>query len=262
MSTHEPHPPAEQRAAVVTGASSGIGAATARQLAALGHPVVLAARRVDRCEDLAAGIAAGGGRAEVRPLDLADPAAIDEFVDGLDTLVGPVEVLVSCAGDVLPSTTVGTDPADFARQVQINLLGAQRLVADLIPPMIERRRGDVVFVTSDVVRAPRPSMASYVASKWGLEGLARVMQMELEGTGVRASIVRPGPTMTGMGSEWDMDMIVPILDEWKRWGLVRHDGYLDADGVAAAVVAVVGAPRGTHLTLVEVEPEAPVSRRA
>jgi NAD(P)-dependent dehydrogenase (short-subunit alcohol dehydrogenase family) len=255
----DPHPPPEQRAVVVTGASSGIGAATARQLAALGHPVALGARRVERCEQLAAEIAAGGGRAEARPLDLADAASVDRFAAEVADLLGPVEVLVSCAGDVLPSSAVSTDPGDFARQVQVNLLGAQRLVSALTPAMIARRRGDVVFVTSDVVRLPRPSMASYVSSKWGLEGLARAMQMELEGTGVRASIVRPGPTLTGMGSGWDPAEIAPVLEEWRRWGLIRHDGYLDAEGVAAAVVAVVSTPRGTHLTLVEVEPEAPVS---
>jgi NAD(P)-dependent dehydrogenase (short-subunit alcohol dehydrogenase family) len=101
-------------------------------------------------------------------------------------------------------------------------------------------------------------MASYVASKWGLEGLARAMQMELEGTGVRASIVRPGPTMTGMGMDWDMSVVGPLLEEWRRWGLVRHDGYLGPEAIAGAVMAVVSAPPGTHLTLVEVEPEAPV----
>jgi NADP-dependent 3-hydroxy acid dehydrogenase YdfG len=127
-----------------------------------------------------------------------------------------------------------------------------------VPGMVERRRGDVVFVTSDVVGNPRPSMSSYVTSKWGLEGLARTMQMELEGSGVRASIVRPGPTMTGMGMDWDTEVVVPLLEEWKRWGLVRHGGYLGPDAIAAAVLTAATAPRGTHLTLIEVQPEAPL----
>jgi NADP-dependent 3-hydroxy acid dehydrogenase YdfG len=131
-------------------------------------------------------------------------------------------------------------------------------VSLIAPQMIERREGDLVLVTSDVVRSPRPTMASYVSSKWGLEGLARALQMELEGTGVRASIVRPGPTLTGMGMEWPAEVLGPVLDEWKRWGLVRHAGYLSAEAVAQAVVTVATQPPGTHLTLVEVEPEAPV----
>jgi NAD(P)-dependent dehydrogenase (short-subunit alcohol dehydrogenase family) len=170
-----------------------------------------------------------------------------------------IDVIVSNAGDVLPVATLRTDPDEFAWQVQVNLLGAHRLIHALAPVMVERRRGDIVFITSDVVRVPRPSMSSYVASKWGLEGMARALQMELEGTGVRASIVRPGPTMTGMGMTWDAEVVRPLLQEWARWGLVRHEGYLDPDAIAGAVVAVVSAPPGTHLTLVEVEPEAPVA---
>ena len=87
--------------------------------------------------------------------------------------------------------------------------------------MIERRRGDIVFVTSDAVDNPRPGVAAYVASKWGLEGLARVMQRELEGTGVRATIVRPGPTATEMGTNWDPAGVPGVLEGFKRWGLLR-----------------------------------------
>ncbi len=249
------------RPVVVTGASSGIGEATARAFAALGHPVVLGARRVERCRATAEGIRAEGGRAVPLALDLRDADSIDRFAADSVSALGHVDVLVSCAGDVLPSGTLATSPGDFTAQVQVNLLGAQRLVHALAPAMVERRTGDVVLVTSDVVRLPRPLMSSYVSSKWGLEGLARALQMELEGTGVRASIVRPGPTLTGMGMDWDPEVLTPVLDEWRRWGLVRHDGYLSPEAVANAVVTVATQPSGTHLTLVEVEPEAPVRGR-
>ena len=79
-------------------------------------------------------------------------------------------------------------------------------------------------------------MSSYVTPKWGLEGMIHAMRMEMEGTGVRVSTVRPGPTVSGMGAGWDMDVVAPLLEEWNRWGLMRHDGYLSADGVASAVV--------------------------
>ena len=250
------------RASVVTGASSGIGEATARALAAAGHPVVLGARRVERCEEIAAEIREAGGQAAAAALDVADLTSVAAFVKSAESAFGPIEVVVSNAGDVLPTTAVETDPDEFAAQVSVNLLAAQRLVAAVVPGMIERQRGDVVFVTSDVTRVPRPRMSSYVTAKWGLEGLARALQLELEGTGVRASIVRPGPTMSGMGAAWDGDTITAVLRDWKRHGLLRHDGYLPPDGVAGAVLAVVSAPKGTHLTLVEVEPEAPVRDEA
>lgn len=247
--------------AVVTGASSGIGAATVLALADAGHPVVLGARRTDACEEVAAVVRDRGGDAVVAPLDLSDRTSVGDFVRVAAGALGPVEVVVSNAGDVLPASVLDTDPDDFAAQIQVNLSGAQRVVHALVPPMVGRRRGDLVFVTSDVVRVPRPHMSSYVASKWGLEGLARAMQMELEGTGVRASVVRPGPTTTGMGADWDIETIGPILEDWRRWGLVRHDGYLGPEAVAGAIATIVAAPPGTHLTLVEVEPEAPVRDR-
>lgn len=257
MPRFPPHP--QRRPAVVTGASSGIGAATAVALAALGHPVVLGARRVDRCEELAAAIRADGGEAHPLALDLTDPDSVASFAAGACGALGEVEIVVSNAGDVLPEATIETDPDSFARQVQVNLLGAQRLVAALAPPMVERARGDIVFVTSDVVRVPRPRMAAYVTSKAGLEAMARVLQMELEGSGVRVGIVRPGPSSTEQGLTWDPEVIDTVLGDWERWGLMRHPGYLRAQDVAAAITTVVSAPRGTHLTLVEVEPEAPAT---
>ena len=199
------------------------------------------------------------GEAEALSLDLADPGSITGFAEAAEAAFGQIEVLVSNAGEVLPSLAHETDPAVFAAQVQVNLLGAQRLVADLVPGMVDRRRGDVVFVTSDVVREPRPRMASYVTAKWGLEGLARAMQLELEGTGVRASIIRPGPTSTEQGSAWDADSINAVLGDWARWGLMRHPGYLRPQDVAETVFAVLSAPRGTHLALVEIQPEAPAT---
>ncbi len=255
------HPP--RRAALVTGASSGIGEATALRLARAGHPVALAARRVDRLETLAEKINAEGVDAAAIPLDLAaDPDAGSSpraCVAAATEALGDLEVLVSVAGDVLPTRAHETNPDEFARQLQINLLGVQALVHAALPAMVRRQRGDVVFVSSDVVRVPRPTMSSYVASKWGLEGLARAMQLELEGTGVRASIVRPGPTLTEMGSGFPAEVLPGLMEQWSAHGLMRHEGYLSADGVARAVEAVVEAPRGTHFTIIEVEPEAPVN---
>ncbi|MEX2293090.1 MAG: SDR family oxidoreductase [Acidimicrobiales bacterium] len=255
MPKFPPHP--ERRSAVVTGASSGFGAAIAVTLANAGHPVVLGARRLDRLEEMAAKIRSDGGEAVALELDLTDDASIDRFARDAAAQLGPIEVVVSNAGEVAPATALGIDPGVFAEQMQVNLVGAHRLVRALGPGMVERRRGDIVFVTSDVVRLPRTYMAAYVASKHGLEGLARAMQMELEGTGVRASIVRPGPASTEQGRTWDPAVIDEVLASWNDWGIMRHPGYLRPQDVAAAVAAVVSAPRGSHLTLIEVEPEAP-----
>jgi NADP-dependent 3-hydroxy acid dehydrogenase YdfG len=248
-----------RRPSVVAGASSGIGAATAEALAAAGHPVVLGARRVEKCEEVAARITAEGGEAHVQRLDLAEPASVEEFARAATARVGAVDIVVSTAGLFTPGTALATSPRDFAHTVEVNLLGAHRLVSALAPAMVERRHGDLVFVTSEVLRTPRPMAAAYVASKWGLEGFVRALQLELEGTGVRATVVQPGQTLTGMGTDWDPDVATEVLNEWIRFGVARHGHFLRPPAVAAAVVAAVSTPPGSHLPLIEVQPEAPVA---
>ncbi|HXQ58477.1 MAG TPA: SDR family NAD(P)-dependent oxidoreductase, partial [Acidimicrobiales bacterium] len=201
MSRSIAHP--DRRPAIVTGASAGIGQATARALAARGHPVVLGARRVARCREVAREIDAQGGEAHALELDLGDEQSIGSFVDGARQAVGEIDVLVSCAGRNLPDATIDASPGAFAATVGVNLVGAHHMVTLLLPGMTQRHHGDMVFVTSEVVRSPRPLNKAYVSSKWGLEGYARTLQMELEGTGVRASIVQPGQTLSEMGSDWD-----------------------------------------------------------
>ncbi len=131
-----------------------------------------------------------------------------------------------------PGGTVDIAPEDFARQVQVNLLGPQRLLHHLGAGMVERRRGDVVFVSSDVGDPPWPHLAGYVAAKTGLEGLARTATMELEGTGVRVGVVRPGRAATEQGTTWSEEEIVDLTEAWTRWGLLRHAGMLRGREVA------------------------------
>ncbi|MPY98121.1 MAG: SDR family oxidoreductase [Actinophytocola sp.] len=259
MPRFERHP--ERRPTVVTGASSGIGEATARALAAAGHPVALGARRVERCEEIAAGIRADGGEAVALELDVADADVVKAFVAAATDAFGPIEIAVSGAGDLDPALIHEQDSEAFLRSVDVHLVGTHRLVAEIVPGMVTRRRGDVVFIGSDVVRSPRPRVGGYVSAKSGVEAMARTMQMELEGTGVRASIVRPGPTQTSMGMDWDESVAGPLLEDWARWGFARHPYFLRASDIAAAVSTVVSAPRGVNFTLVEVEPEAPLAEQ-
>ncbi|MFL6155389.1 MAG: SDR family oxidoreductase, partial [Marmoricola sp.] len=174
-----------RRPAVVTGASSGIGAATALTLAAAGHPVALGARRVDKLAALVEQVNADGGEAVAHPLDVTDQASVDAFAKAVADDLGDIEVLVSNAGHVSPGTIHEVSTERFADEIDLNLLGAHRLVRAFVPGMLDRQRGDVLFVSSDVAVRARPFMSSYAAGKWGLEGMAHAMQMELEGSGVR-----------------------------------------------------------------------------
>ena len=255
MPKFEQHP--DRRPAIVTGASSGIGEATARALGAAGYPVVLAARRLDRCDAVASEITTAGGEAYAVQVDLADETSLKDCIEQAISKAGDIEIVVSNAGESAIGAAASVSPDQFGHEIDVNLLGAHRLVSLIAPAMIARARGDIVFVTSDAVVSPRPGMAAYVASKWGLEGLARVMQRELEGTGVRASIVRPGPTLTEMGSRWDPAAVPGIVESFQHWGLMRHGGLLRPAQVARVVLDVISMPRGSHVTLVEVQPEAP-----
>lgn len=254
------HP--ERRPAVVTGASSGIGAETARALAAAGLPVALGARRVEACEELAAEIRAAGGEAVAHRLDLTSDDSVADFAVKVAADLGEVEVVVAGAGAVAPGALSEIASERFGREIDLNLVGAHRLVHTFVPGMTERRRGDIVFVSSDVAVRPRPFVAAYAASKWGLEGMIGALQMELEGTGVRASTVRPGPTWSGMGADWSDEEAAFVLTQWVRFGLARHPCFLKAQAHAAAITSIVTAPRGVHLSLIDVNPEAPLAEES
>jgi len=251
-----------RRGAVVTGASSGIGRAAAEALAAAGHPVVIGARRIDELEKCAETIHLAGGEAHVVALDLADAASIEAFCGAAVEKLGSVEIIVSNAAHNQAGAVLDMTPEDLDQVLTVNVEGTHRLVRGLLPAMVQRRRGDVVFVTSEVVERPRPSMAAYVTSKWGLEGYVRALQMELEGSGVRATVLRPGPTMTGMGMDWDPEVTVEVLTQWQSFGLARHSNFMKPEQVAQGVLAVVEMPRGVHVVTIELVPEAPIIEEA
>lgn len=257
MPRFEPHP--ARRPAAVAGASSGIGAATALELAAHGFPVALGARRVEKCQELVDQIRSGGGEAVALPLDVTDPDSVKGFVHRATEELGDIELLVAGAGDTYFGRLYEISPEEFESQIQIHLVGAFRMANAVLPGMVDRQRGDVIFVGSDVALRQRPHMGAYGAAKAGLVAMVTNLQMELEGTGVRASIVHPGPTKTSMGWSLPAELIGPALEDWAKWGQARHDYFLRAADLARAIAFVAETPRGGFITSMEVQPEAPLS---
>jgi NADP-dependent 3-hydroxy acid dehydrogenase YdfG len=257
MPRFDPHP--ARRPTLIAGASSGIGAATAAELAARGFPVALGARRVDRCSELAAEIRAAGGEAVALPLDVTDPDSVRDFVQGATERLGDVEVLVAGAGDTHFGRLHEISTAEFESQIQTHLIGANRLATAVLPGMVARRRGDVIVVGSDVALRQRPHMGGYGAAKAGLTAMVRNLQMELEGTGVRASVVHPGPTQTEMGWSLPPESIAAALEDWARWGQARHSYFLRAADLARAIAFVAETPRGGFVASIELQPEAPLA---
>ncbi len=258
MPRFQPHP--QRRPVFVAGASSGIGEATARWLGAAGYPVALGARRVEKCKEIAESIIADGGEAIAVALDVTDDESVLEAVREIESSWGAIEVAISGAGDLGVGRAHEISVEQWAEQIDIHLVGAFRLYRAIVPGMIERRRGDFVFIGSDVAVHPRPWSSAYVAAKTGVDGLVATVQMELEGTGVRASILRPGQTLTGMGMNLDQAQTEAMLNDWISFGLARHGNFLAPENLAQAIAAIIGMPPGAHMRAVEVEAEGKLTK--
>ncbi|MET9156667.1 SDR family NAD(P)-dependent oxidoreductase [Streptomyces parvulus] len=186
-------PSAASRIAVVTGASSGIGAATARQLAAAGYRIVLTARRKDRIEALAEEIEAAGHQATAYPLDVTDREAVDEFATAFKT----IGVLVNNAGGALGADPVATgDPEDWRRMYETNVLGTLNLTQALLPKLEASGDGTVVVVSSTAGFATYEGGAGYVAAKHAEHVLAETLRLEIVGRPVRVVEIAPGMVKT------------------------------------------------------------------
>ena len=247
------------RTAIVTGASSGIGQAIAVALGGLGWRIAVGARRVDKLAETAQQITDAGGRAFAHALDVTDPAGVDAFFAATEAALGPVDVLVNNAGIAWPGALHDVDDDIHRRVIETNLLGPIYMTRRAVRALVDRAApGDIVFVSSDVTVHPRPKMPAYGASKAGLEHLANTVSMELEGTGIRTSVVRVGPTLTGFGDGWDPEIFASLLPEWQQFGLQRHWNTNDVATIARAVVMVVTLEPGTSVPIVELQPTPPV----
>jgi NADP-dependent 3-hydroxy acid dehydrogenase YdfG len=172
--------------AVVTGASSGIGAATARRLAAAGFDVVVGARRMERLEELVADI---GGSARAWPLDVTDQASVDAFCAG----VGGCRLLVNNAGGALGTETIAdADEDKWRRMYETNVIGVMRMTRALLPRLVESGDGHVITVGSVAAFEPYAGGAGYNAAKHAARAITDVLRIELVGQPVRVSEVDPG----------------------------------------------------------------------
>jgi short-subunit dehydrogenase len=191
--------PAPDRTAVVTGASSGIGAAIARGLAGRGHGVTLVARRADKLETLAAELRGSGVRAEVVAADLADRTARAELLGRVEGLGLTADLLVNNAGLSTLGPVAQSDPEAEVHMVEVDVVAVVDLTSRFLPGMVERGRGGILNVASTAAFQPLPGQAGYGASKAFVLSYTRSLGGELRGTGVAATTLCPGPVDTGFG---------------------------------------------------------------
>ena len=189
--------PFRDRLAVVTGASRGIGRATALALAREGAVVVPLARSADALAALVGEIEAAGGRAWSASLDVTDEDAVREVFGAIERRFGGVDILVVNAGIGCQDRIIDLPLRDLRYTVDVNFFGAVACVQAVLPGMIERRSGHLVFVSSVAGQRAFPVIGGYAASKWALEAVIESLRHELWPTGIRISTVRPGPVDTG-----------------------------------------------------------------
>ncbi|KNB54021.1 SDR family oxidoreductase [Streptomyces caatingaensis] len=191
MNTQSAHP-RRRPLAVVTGAGSGIGAATARALSEEGHPLLLLGRDAARLEALAL------PDAMTRSVDVTDRAAMDEAVRDAESLYGPVDLLVNNAGVMLLGSVHRQPAEEWDRMLDVNVRGLLNGVRAVLPGMVERRRGTVVNVSSVAGRKSYAHHTVYSGTKFAVHGLSESLREEVSPHGVRVITVAPGAVETGL----------------------------------------------------------------
>jgi short-subunit dehydrogenase len=187
----------EGKVVVVTGASSGIGAAAARAFAAEGGHVVLAARSAAPLEQLAGEIVAAGGVALAVPVDVSDPDAPQRLLERAAQELGGIDVLVNNAGANHRGAVEARTGAELAQIVAVNLTAPILLTRAVLPYLRRRGAGAIVNVASLAGRVPLPHEATYSATKFGLRAFSFALAEELAGSAIRVAVVSPGPVDTG-----------------------------------------------------------------
>jgi NADP-dependent 3-hydroxy acid dehydrogenase YdfG len=258
----------ESRTAVVTGASSGLGVAIALEMASLGWKVAIGARRVERLADTAEKARERGAEdVHAGALDVTDDASVERFFEESEKALGVADVIVNNAGASRIHEIDETDTKWLRTEIETNLIGPMLITHRALAPLLASKTpGDIVMVTSDAARRPRPGQLAYGASKAGLENYADCLSLSLEGTGVRVIKLRLGPAVSEFGVGWDLspETMQKRTAYWASFGLrdarmmtQNNMGILMPDDVAKSVVHAVTQPRHILLDTIELQPNVP-----
>jgi len=191
--------PLSGKVVIVTGASRGIGAAASVALARAGASVMLTARDGALAGRVAGDISAGGGQAAARGCDVSDYRAVMHLVAETRQRFGRLDALINNAGVIEPISTIADgDPGEWARNVQINLVGAYHAIRAVLPPMVEAGGGTIVNISSGAALRPLEGWSSYCSAKAGLAMLTQAIALETKDKGIRVFGFQPGTTDTDM----------------------------------------------------------------
>jgi len=232
------------RVAVVTGASSGIGEATARALAADGHRVALLARRVDRIQALADELGDGAIAVEA---DVTDRASVVAAADRVQQELGGADILVNNAGVMLTAPFSSDQRAEHRRMVETNLLGAMTATEVFLDQL--QHGGDLVNVSSVAGRVAPAGFAAYAATKWGINGWSEALRVELQ-PDIRVTVVEPGAITTEL-----TDHITDLASKRANKTATAEMG-IPAQDIADVIAFAVSRPQRVTLNEILVRPTA------
>src|SRR4051795_10305455 len=236
------------RRIAITGASSGIGEATALACAQAGAAVALAARRGDRIAELAKRIEDEGGRAVALPTDVADERQARAFIEHAYEQLGRLDALVNNAGVMLLGPIAGAPTDEWRRMIDANVYGVLYCTHAALPVMLQGGSGHIVNVSSVAGRVARAGSGVYNLTKWGVNAFSEALRQEVTAQGIRVTIVEPVAVTTELVEQNRPEIqqaIEQTLGEGRR---------LDADDIARAVVYALGQPEHVSINEVLIRP--------
>lgn len=243
----------EDRVAVVTGASSGIGAATASVLAARGAKVVMLARRKEKLEALEGSIRDAGGTAEARVLDVTDRQAVDEAARAIFAKHGRIDVVVNNAGVMLPNPILDRRNDQWDAQVDLNIRGVLNVVGAFVPALVDTaKKGgavDLVNISSIAGKNIFPNFAVYSGTKAFVSHYSVHLRAELGAKGVRVSAIEPGI----VGTELQDHVDFKGAQDWLE-GSKKEMDWLTGEDIAETIAFLVNAPKRVNLQQVTIMP--------
>lgn len=241
------------RVAVVTGASSGIGEATAKALAARGAKVAVLARRKDRLDGLVADIRQAGGQAAAWALDVTDRKAVEAIAAKILGEFGRVDIVVNNAGVMLPNPIDAVKADQWQQQIDLNISGLMNVIGAFTPALIKAGAGggpaDLVNISSIAARNIFPSFAVYSGTKAFVTHLSVTLRAELGAKGVRVSAIEPGVVGTELLDHVDCKGV----QDWFEASKSQMD-WLRAEDIAETIAFVVSAPKRMNLQQVTIMP--------
>jgi clavulanate-9-aldehyde reducatase len=244
------NPDLSGRVAAITGASSGIGEATAETLARAGAAVSLAARRSDRCDALAERINGEGGRALAIETDVTDEQQANAFVTRTKEELGRLDILVNNAGVMLLGPVVGADTSEWRRMIEVNLLGLLYCAHAALPIMGEQGSGHIVNISSVAGRFATLGAAVYNMTKFGVNGFSEALRQEVVAANVKVSVVEPGFVDTELQGHNKHPMVVEAIKRMRD----QVGQPLAANDIAEAILYTVGGPEHVAVNEVLVRP--------